>query len=272
MKQLIPTKYIPCLILGCGGLGLVLRWLLYATGVDDRGLLTAGNALHIACWVLTVAVAVFLAIAIAPLDGSNRYKANFPASVAGAVGSLLGAVGILVTVLTQVYAFSDTLTLLWKITGILSGVCLVVTAMYRLQGKRPFFLLHAAVCLFFSLHLANQYRAWSGNPQTQDYSFQLCACIALTLTAYYHTAFDVDLGKRRRQLCAGLLGVYLCCLCVVNTETPLLYLGCGAWSFTNLCSLTPRRRRHRFEQERPGEDAESAPQTNASANPDGEVN
>lgn len=257
MKKLVPTKYVSCLILGCGGLGLALRWLLYATCVDTLGLLKSGNFLIPALWILTVLAAGFLAVQVFPLDGSNRYGDNFPASIPGAAGAFLAAMGILITVLGGPALPPDALTQVWRVLGILAALSLVVAGICRLKGKRPFFGFHGIVCVFFVLHLANQYRVWSGNPQTQDYSFQLYACIFMMLSAYYHTAFDVGLGRRRAQLFTGLMGTFLCCLCLIACDSPLLYLGCGAWLFTNLCSLTPPPRRRRTQASQGSESGES---------------
>lgn len=270
MKKLVPTKYVPCLILGCGALGLALRWLLYATAVDGRGLLETGNFLIPAIWILTALTALFLALAVFPLDGPNRYGDNFPASISGAVGSFLAAAGILVTALDSSALPQDTLTLVWRILGILSALCLIIAGVCRFRGQRPFFGFHGIVCVFFALHLANQYRVWSGNPQTQDYSLQLFACIFIMLSAYYHTAFDVGLGRRRMQLFTGLMGAYLCCLCLAASDSPLLYPGCGLWLFTNLCPLEPpaRRRRPQASQDDGTVEPEEPQQPD---DPDGEV-
>ena len=42
--------------LGAGLLGLLLRVLLYSTGIDRRGLLISGHWAQIALWLLTAAV------------------------------------------------------------------------------------------------------------------------------------------------------------------------------------------------------------------------
>lgn len=267
MKNLIPTKYIPLLALGCGLLGTLLRVLLYAFGVDDRGLLTDGHFLHITCWVLTFAAAVLLGITVFRLDGSNHYSDNFSASLPGALGAFAAAAGILFAVVTDEPAYRDFLTTIWTVTGIGAGLCLIVTGLFRLRGKQPLFLFHALVCVFFALNLANHYRLWSGNPQTQDYLFELLACILLMLFAYYQAAFDAGLGQRRPQLFTGLMATILCCLSLIPGDTPLVYLGCGSWCLLNLCRIHPPRRRRRRAPEAAGEPAAESP----AGEPDREV-
>ena len=67
----------------------------------------------------------------------------------------------------------------------------------------------------------------------------MAASIALSLFAYYQTAFDVELGNRRMQLGMGLLGSFFCLAAAAGSEDRMLYLGGAVWMLTNLCSLTP---------------------------------
>lgn len=244
MKQLIPAKIVPWLTLIFGLAGLVLRKALYTLCVDGRGLLIRDNPYDPASWILTALVALLLLVALRPLGGLKSYAYNFWPSTLAALGTILAAAGILVTVLAPSLYPQDKLTLAWRITGYLSAAGLLAAGVCRWLGKKPFFLLYAVVCVFFALHLANQYRDWSGNPQTPDYSFQLLACIFIMLFAYYQTAFTVGSGSRRAQLFTGLMGVFLCCLAVIRTDTPWLYPGCALWLLADRCTMTPPTRRH----------------------------
>lgn len=245
MKNLIPTKYLPWLTLAVGCLGLLLRWLLYTLGVDDRGLLEEGHILQFLLWLLAAVWTAVLALSAFRLDGSNLYDDNFFPSVPGGAGCFLGAVGIVYTVVTGRGEFPDGLTNARMYLGVAAGASLIAIGVCRLSGKKPFFLLYGLVCAFFALNLANLYRVWSGDPQTENYAFSLFACIALMLAAYYHAGFCADSGQRRTQIFTGLMAALLCCLALGHTDTPLFYLGCGIWSLTNLCPMTPPRRRRR---------------------------
>lgn len=250
MNKRIVTKYLPACTLALGLVGLGLRAMMYATCVDGRGLLTRNNPYHIACWILAVLTAGALALATGRRNGINSYSANFPPSVPAALGCWLGSIGMMLTVLLPGDVGTDTtLGLLWKIAGLLSAAGLVYAGMQRLKGGIPHFLSYAAVCVFFALHLICYYQVWSGEPQTADYSFQLLACVLLTLFSYYQTAFAVDTGSRRCQLFAGLMGAFLCCLALAKTTTPWLYLGCTGWLLTNLCTIEPPRRRRFTENQ-----------------------
>lgn len=254
MKTKLNAQLFPYLVLGCGGLGLVLRALLYATGEDSKGLLQPWHICTILVWLLTAAVIGATALFLRDQDGSNRYRDNFPASKWGAIGAFAAGAGIAVTVLSELRTVWDTLSILWLVLGLLGAACLVLTGICRLKGKRPQFFFHGILCLFFALNLAIQYRLTSNDPQLQDYVFQIFACIALMLTAYQHTAFDAGMGSRRSLLLFSLLAVYLCCVCLYGGSHTLLYLTCGAWALLNICSLTPVPRRRRPETAAPAED------------------
>ena len=245
MKRIFNLTILPWLVLGCGGIGLAFRGLMYATAVDDKGLLISGNLPNILTWVLTALVAAGLLVILWKPTGSNRYADNFHASIPSAAGSFLAAAGILVTLLAGMGPIMDGLTKLCLITGFLSVPCLIIAALCRLKDKQPLFLFHAVFCVFLALHLANQYRIWSGEPQLSDYGFQLFASICLMLTAYHRCTFDAGLGQRRSLLFCGLMAVYLCCLAMIKADTPLLYLTGGIWAFTNLCTPEPSPRRPR---------------------------
>lgn len=248
MKQRIPTRYIAWLALGFGLVGLMLMTAMYTLCVDDRGLLIRGNPFYLAAWGVNVLAALVLIPVLRPLGGHNAYGYNFWPSIPAALGAVLAAAGILATVLDPARYPQDNLTLLWQISGGLAAAGLTAVAICRWRGKQPFFLLYATVCLFFALHLANQYRIWSGNPQTQDYSFQLLACIFVMLFGYYQTAFTVGSGKRRAQLFAGLMGFCLCCTAMAGSETSWLYPGCALWLLADRCTMSPPNRRHTQEE------------------------
>lgn len=255
MIMKLKSTHLPVLIPACGGVGLALRALLYAAGEDSKGLLPNWHICTILIWLLTTAVAVLVLLTLRSQDGSNRYRDNFPASKAGAAGAFAAAAGIGLAVVSELDAVWDTISTLWMVLGFLSVICLVLTGICRLNGKRPQFFYHGILCCYFALNLAIQYRLSSNNPQIQDYVFQILSCITLMLTAYHHTAFDAGIGKRRGLILTSLLSAYLCCLCLYGSSHKLFYLTCGAWALLNNCSLTPVPRRRRPEESVPPENA-----------------
>ena len=203
MNKILKEKYLPFLILGLGGIVMALQGLLMAT-VDPKGLLSSGHILHILAWILA-ALSCGLTVAVVwNLNGPNRYKANFPASVSGMAGSFVMALGIGVSILFHSQDV-DTMTVAWQVLGVLSIAALIFTGICRMGGRRPAFFFHGILCLFFALQLVCRCRVWSSETQAERYGFALFASIGLMLAAYHRAAFDSGIGRRRMQLFVNLM-------------------------------------------------------------------
>ena len=240
MKKRFKPTNLPALTAIFGLTGLILRWCLYRFCLDEKFLIPAGHPMEILLYLFTAGVVIFLIAAIWKLDGSNKYQDNFAPSFPAAVGHILAAAGILLTVLLNEPNLEGGIGQWWEFLGILAPICLVVAGFARLQGKRPFFALHLAPCLFLVFHIVNQFRIWSSDPQIQDYVFTLLGTIALMFFCFYTAAFDVGSGRRRMHLGMGLVGAYLCMVNIATTEYLFLYVGITAWALTDLCTFTPK--------------------------------
>lgn len=238
MKLTFNTDRLKYLILGAGGLGLILRILLYATGIDGRGLLVADHWAHIALWIVTIAVAAAVFLLTRFLGGPTDYKAAYPVSFPAAVGAFAAMLGIAVTTGQEFAEFSSRLNLIVWVLGLCSVAAMGYIGICRLTGRKPYPLPHALLCLYFALRMVSQYQQWSADPQLQDYCFFLGAYVALMLTAYHHAAFDADMGSHKQLWLFSLASVYLCCLSLKGNMDLLLLAGCGIWAFTNLTSRT----------------------------------
>lgn len=237
MKNLLKSQNLPLLAVVPGGIGFILRRLLYTIAVDQKNLIPFGHPLEILLWLVSIAAVVLVVAAVRKLDGSDRYEDNFGASPVSTVGAAALAAGIFITVWSSGAAVTG-LEKARILLGYLSVAALAVIAVCRWQGKQPFFLLHTVVCIFFALHMVTCYRGWSGNPQLQDYVFTLFASIGLMLTAFYHAAFEVGSGKRRMQLGISLLTAFSCLVALSRTDNVVMYLAGGIWAVTNLCHPT----------------------------------
>lgn len=242
MKKYVNAKFLPAIVALGGGIGLLLRLQLYSAAVDEKNLLVPGHPLELLLLGLTAAVMAVIVLGAWPLYGSLRYSDNFPASRLAAAGSAVAAVSAVVTVLLA-QPQTGKLFVLWKVLGLLCGPCLLAAAFCRLEGKRPHFLLHGVVSVFWLLHMICHYQEWSVNPQLQDYLYSLLASVALLMFSYYQTAFDAGSGKRRTLMAVGLAGGFFGIVSLSGDVCPLLYGGFAVWALTNLCSMTPVRRR-----------------------------
>lgn len=259
MKSKFKSKYLPFWAAALGGLALLLRLGFSLLGRDDKGLLMSGHPLNILVWGCTAAAALLVFLSVWPLDGSCRYGDNFSPSTPAAIGAFALAGGIAVSVISG-WNFYSRLELIRGICGLVAIPALILAALIRWQGKRPNFLFHAVVCVYLTLFAVSHYPVWSSRPQLQDYIFSTAASLLLALFAYYQTAFDVGMGKRRMQLGSGLLAAFFCLAAVAGGEDVLFYLGGAAWTLTNLCSLfpVPRRRKNPISDGAKEENHESA--------------
>ena len=226
-------RVIPC----CGAAAFGLYRLLYAIGMDGRGLLKSWHFSWVLLCILSIAAgAVILASTARLSQGDPRFRRSLPAAaccVLAAVSSLLTGLGCL---------WNGQLA--YAIGAMLAAAAFVAVAFCRSLGRRPNFLMHAVICIHFILQLLKLYQANSFDPQIQDYLFQILAVIALAFTAYLLASADLGRGSRRWLWVAGMSAVYLCMLSLGSSATGLFLTG-AAWSFTAL--ITPGRKRGQAE-------------------------
>lgn len=237
MKITANSSQLKYLTLGAGGLGLALRFALYATGMDGRNLLITGHWANTAVWMITAVTLAGLILLCRTLAGPETYSDCHPVSAPAALGAALGGCAILVTAIGE-FSYFTRLDLIVTALGIAAGISLLVLAACRLTGRKATPLLHALVSLFFAIRMIRQYQLWSSDPQVQNYCFYLCAYVALMLSAYHHAEFEADMGNHKRLWMYSLAAVYFCALSLKGTVDTCLLLGCGVWAFTNLTNLT----------------------------------
>lgn len=238
MKRIFPYRLLPLLSAGLGGVGFALRLALFALE-EPSGLLPQGHPLHIATLVLSILTAGLMLYFVLPLGGSGKYRLNFPASQTAALGAVFAGLFLLPVAFGILRQADSNLSFFWAALGFIAAVCLVFTGRCHWKGRRPHFLLHGAVCLFFAVHMICQYRLWSGNPQVEDYLFPLFGCVFLTLTAYYRMTFDARMGKRRMLLFCGLMAGFFCICSLAGEGDKGFYFAGGLWALTNLCVTEP---------------------------------
>ena len=237
MRNMRTRRNLPLFAAEMGIVGLLLRRQLYIWGPDDKGLLQEGHPLAFTLWLVTAVVLLVLAAKVWKLKGTNVYEDNFAPSRGAAVGHILAGAGFALTALLNEPLLRSALGSAWTALGILSFPCLILAGIARSGGKKPFFGLYMVPCLFLVIHVINHYQLWSGDPQVQNYVFELLTAMALILFAYHNAAFCVDSGNRRMQLLSGLAALYLGLTTIGSTEHLFLYAGGLAWVAGGLCTL-----------------------------------
>ena len=244
MNKYLKPAYLPFFSLGAGLITLILRLILLSTGEDDKGLLVTGSFADIFSWLLAVVAMVVILFGTWNLREANKFSFNFPPSVMGAIGTLAGAFGILVTSISELFAGGDALQLIGACLGMLAVPGLVFSALCRYQGKRPSVLFHGVVCLYLMIHLVSHYRLWSSYPQIQSYGFELLSIVCLMLACYHRATFDVGEGNRRSYAFCALAAVYFSVATLPGCNNPIFFIGCALWMLTNLCNLKALPGRH----------------------------
>ena len=219
-------KRIPLLPLLSGLVCAGLRWLLFRNHTDALGLLETGTPVETGVFLLTGLCLVLFALAARRgWAGENKLAAP---------GQMLGGLGIFLTALTHSGQMAGPVGTLWKIMGLVAGICLIVQGVCVARKWPASFLLPLVVCVFFLLHLIDNYRGWSSQPQLQKYLFDLLASLSLTIFSYCDAARKVSLGKPKTRIFSGLCAVYFCLAAIPGSpEFTVLYALCALWALTD---------------------------------------
>ena len=239
MNENLSRKLYPLLGLALGLVGAGCRFLLYALGMDEKGLLVPGHPAAMLLWVVTAAAVLAAVLAAMTFREDNKAPDETCRSIPEALGTAVMALGVLSTLILPENNGIATLLRLHRILSVLAFFCLLAAAVFRLMGKPVPFGCYAGAAVFFFVHVVARYRAWSGNPQMADYLHALGAGLCLSLVSYYETALVVGLGGRRQRFALGILGIFCCVAAAARGEYPALHL-CGAvWILSVLLTVRP---------------------------------
>ena len=111
-------KYLPFLALFLGLVCAGARWTLFRNHTDALGLLETGTYAELCVWLLTGLCLVLFALA-ARRGWAWENKLAAP-------GQMLGGLGIFLTALGNSGQMAGPVASLWKIMGLLAGICLIV--------------------------------------------------------------------------------------------------------------------------------------------------
>lgn len=247
MKNTTRVKLLRIITLVAATGGYLLRAYLYASAVDQKGLIVAG---HWATWVLCGLTVAFLASLIVIARNPEEeldYWDCFTPSVWRFCGALLASAAILYRVLWDAEPAVDYLSKLSILFGVGAGIGLIFIAFRRFAGTKPSFLCPSAVSVFFSIQMVNLYRAWSSDPQLLDYGFYLGAFVCLMFTAYFQAHFQVDPRNHRALWIAAMAATYFCCVAIPESQDTLFLVICAFWAFTCTPQIEAKPRRQRPE-------------------------
>lgn len=234
-----------------GAASLALHRYMMENCFDAKGLLIDGNLPGKLLWVVGIAFAVFLALALRTIGGDGSYGDNFPRCLLS--GSLLLAAGAAMFWAIPgldlgtgepIPGTAGLSLLVQSVTGTairylpwLAAASMVVLGVFRLAGKRPWPIFGGVICLFYMLMLVTNYRLWSADPQLQDYAYQLLAGVLLMLCSFHRTCCDAGVIQRRKLLATGLSAA-VCCMAALSGQFQWgFYLASGLWATGCQCNV-----------------------------------
>lgn len=238
MKRNENNLFLPLFSALMGAAAMLLRCGLYLLGTDSKGLLITGHPLSLLTWALTAAAVAVIAVTVRKRDGSQQYADNFAPSATAAIGAIVLAGGIAITIIGSWPAVTR-LERIRDCLGLGAVGALIWVSLRRFQGKQPCFLCHGLVCIYLIVYAISHYRPWCSRPQLQTVFFSVAGILLLCLFAYYQTAFDADMGSRRAQLFTGLTAGFFCLAALADGADLALFAGGAVWALTNLCHVAP---------------------------------
>ena len=95
MKKYLRPKYLPILVPAAGLIGMLLRWWTIGSGPDKEGLYAPQPLAWTLLWIVTVLTLAAVVVLSIRLKKTGKYSYNFPASLPGAIGTGLAALGVM---------------------------------------------------------------------------------------------------------------------------------------------------------------------------------
>ena len=232
MGTLTKTRFFPWTTLLVGLIGFALRCWLYS-GTEDS-LLPANHPAGTLCFILLALVLAACWFGVQNVSSHEEYRTLFPASVAGAAGTLLAAIGIGISAFLT--PGTGVFRILVPIVGVIAAAALAMTALCRLKGRKPLWLLLCTVAVFLMIRTMAYCSVWSAQTQLQQYFFQLIGSCFLLLAAYYRTSLGIRGGRPGLYVFFSQAALFCCCLCCVGSDW-LFYLSAGIWMAADYCAL-----------------------------------
>lgn len=220
----LKTLKLTTLLAGIVGAGLM--YLLYATGIDEKGLLTRGHWAGIGLWCLTLAVGIFL------LAGTRKEIPSSDNSTAAVLGCILAAGAFGMEGATLLSTAANRLDLFLMALHLICAGALIFETFRILKGKPFPYWGNVLICVCFALRMIGRYRLWSSNPQLMDYGFYMLAHVCLMLAAYQLSVRDAGTDNPKKRNFFTLAGAYFCIVCLCGGRDPFFMGAMGLWALT----------------------------------------
>ena len=234
----LKTSMLPLFTAFLSVVGIILRFWMHTAGTDSDGLLIKGHPSTTVMAVVLVGLGLMLAVFA---FFSDRTTVRPGKSTPGAVGCYIGAVGLLITAVTELLsmsamddgrAVSAMAGLLSVLLGFASVAVMVIMGNCRKQGKSMNIWAYTVVIAFFVFHLLQQYQVWTRQPQLSSYLFPLFASVTLMLATYYRACKDLILTGQRQYLVLSQAALFFSVMSI-GGKSWVFYCAMAAWMLSD---------------------------------------
>lgn len=233
MKKFSKITLLPLFTLAVSLVGLLLSFVFYSTVNSAGELLDHRHPAGVFLLILSGLVLLFMLLAVRKIPTEGKLEALLPASPLRGVGCFIGTVGIAYCCI-QNAKFTDFLTIIALISGILGGVCLLFVGSQRMFRLPPHYLFYGILTVFFMFMGLVRCRQWGTETQVFRFFFGLIAQVLLLLTVFQYTAVCAT-GKNPRWLIYfSHAAIFFCCVAFPSHHDPF-YLTSALWLLLDSC-------------------------------------
>lgn len=220
MKKTVKPSFLACLALLAGLVGMLLRAWTFSKGIDEKGLCIRMHPSVVLTWILCALYAAAQLLLVRPIEPRKvRFERVFRASLPAALGTAVGAFGIVWEEITVLSGSRDLLLVVTAVLGFAAAACMVYAALLRVGGKPPVKAAWILPTVYFLLRLASRYRQWSWEPQLSLLAFPVLASALLAISVYCKAAMGVGMDTRRQFLLATPSAAVLSLISAVGVNT-----------------------------------------------------
>lgn len=239
MKKNIRRTMPALVVLAAALLGSLLRCWQLGPGLDITGRLKAGHPSGIVLGIYCAVAAIGLVFLSRRLEKKEVYTDAFSSGAPEMAVSATAAVLLVFSAALSLMTERTGVQLLIGALGLLSGLCIAVTAAQRFRGVVPPLAMHIVPCVYLAARLIVIFKRWSVDPVVQDYCYNLFASISTMCAVYHLGGFCLDQGQRRLSVFWCLAGVVFSAVALPGpgTANRLFYGAMLLWCAVNAWQL-----------------------------------
>lgn len=235
MKKNIRRTMPALTVLAAALLGFMLRCWQLGPGLDITGRLKAGHPSGIVLGIYCAAAAIALAFLSRRLGKKEVYTEAFSSGAPEMAVSATAAVLLVFSAALSLMTERTGVQLFIGALGLLSGLCIAVTAAQRFRGVVPPLAMHIVPCVYLAARLIIIFKRWSVDPVVQDYCYNLFASISTMCAVYHLGGFCLNQGQRRLSVFWCLAGFVFSAIALPGpgTANRLFYGAMLLWCAAN---------------------------------------